>query len=252
MDRALGTTAVAAILTIAAACGNNPNQPGYDPQLTPADFVAAVTNPYFPLPPRTTLHYEGATAEGVETVVTEVLSDTKEILGITATIVHDRVFLDGELIEDTFDWYAQQNNGDVWYLGEDSKEIENGQVVSTAGSWEAGVDGAKPGIIMWGDPAAHLNEEYKQEYYAGVAEDVATVRSLDESVQVPLGGFTGCLRTEDRNNLEPAVLEHKFYCPGIGLTLEGPADGSERIELTDVTGEKAAWPSVWSSRLPAP
>jgi hypothetical protein len=89
---------------------------------------------------------------------------------------------------------------------------------------------------MWGDPAAHLNEEYRQEYYQGVAEDVATVIALDEEVEVPHGRFTGCLRTEDRNPLEPGAVEHKFYCPGIGLTLEGPADGSERFELIGITG----------------
>jgi hypothetical protein len=236
MDPAYGSAAALALLAIASACGEGPSQPEYDPQLDPADFVAAVTNPLFPLAPGTTYHFEGETAEGVETIVTEVLADTRTILGITATIVHDRVFLDGDLIEDTFDWYAQQDNGDVWYLGEDSREIEDGEVVSTEGSWEAGLDGAKPGIIMWGDPAAHLNEEYRQEYYQGVAEDVATVIALDEEVEVPYGRFTGCLRTEDRNPLEPGAVEHKFYCPGIGLTLEGPADGSERFELIGITG----------------
>jgi hypothetical protein len=236
MDRICGSTVALGLLAIAAACGDGPTQPQYDPQLDPADFVESVTNPLFPLTPGTTQHYRGETADGVETIVTEVLSETRTILGITATIVHDRVFLDGELIEDTFDWYAQQSNGDVWYLGEDSKEIENGEVVSTAGSWEAGVDGAKPGIIMWGDPAAHLDEEYRQEYYVGVAEDVAKVIGLDESVEVPQGSFTGCIKTEDRNPLEPGAVEHKFYCPGIGLTLEGPVDGSERFELTEITG----------------
>jgi hypothetical protein len=236
MDPAYGSAAALALLAIASACGEGPSQPEYHPQLDPADFVAAVTNPLFPLAPGTTYHFEGETAEGVETIVTEVLADTRTILGITATIVHDRVFLDGDLIEDTFDWYAQQDNGDVWYLGEDSREIEDGEVVSTEGSWEAGLDGAKPGIIMWGDPAAHLNEEYRQEYYQGVAEDVATVIALDEEVEVPHGRFTGCLRTEDRNPLEPGAVEHKFYCPGIGLTLEGPADGSERFELIGITG----------------
>lgn len=236
MDRAIGSTAALATLIIVSACGDGPSQPEYDPQLNPADFVAAVTNPYFPLTPGTTHHYAGETADGVETIVTEVLADTRTILGISATIVHDRVFLDDELIEDTFDWYAQQNNGDVWYLGEDSREIEDGEVVSTEGSWEAGVDGAKPGIIMWGDPADHLNEEYKQEYYVGVAEDVAMVIGLNEDVEVPYGTFTGCLRTEDRNPLEAGAVEHKFYCAGIGLTLEGPADGSERFELTGITG----------------
>jgi hypothetical protein len=235
MDRALVGAAALVILAI-VACGNSPTQPEYDPRLYPADFVAAVTNPFFPLTPGTTQNYRGETADGIETIITVVLTDTKVILGITATIVHDQVFLDGELIEDTFDWYAQQNNGDVWYLGEDSKEIENGRVVSTAGSWEAGVDGAKPGIIMWGDPAAHLNEQYRQEYYEEVAEDVATVIALNESADVPHGSFTGCIKTEDRNPLEQGAVEHKVYCSGIGLTLEGPVDGSERVELTEITG----------------
>ena len=195
-----------------------------------------MTNQFFPLVPGTTYSYEGKTEEGTETTVVEVLDETRTILGITATVVRDRVFLDGEPIEDTFDWFAQQNTGDVWYLGEDSKEIEDGRVVGTEGSWEAGVDGAKPGIIMWGDPTAHLNEEYRQEFYEGVAEDVATVIGLDEAAEVPYGSFTGCIRTEDRNPLEPGSAEHKVYCPGIGLTLEGPADGSGQIVLTDVSG----------------
>jgi hypothetical protein len=225
----------AAALALLVACGDDPTQPEYDPQLDPADFVPQVTNQFFPLVPGTTYSYEGETDEGTETTVVEVLNETKTILGITATVVRDRVFLDGELIEDTFDWFAQQNTGDVWYLGEDSKEIENGEVVSTEGSWEAGVDGAKPGIIMWGDPAAHLNEEHRQEFYEGVAEDVATVIGLDEAAEVPYGGFTGCIRTEDRNPLEPGTEEHKVYCPGVGQVLEEPADGGgERIELIEV------------------
>jgi hypothetical protein len=221
-------------LALLVACSDDPTEPDYDPQLDPADFIPRVTNPFFPLVPGTTLSYEGEMEEGVETVIVEVLEETRTILGITATVVRDRVFLDGELIEDTFDWFAQENTGDVWYFGEDSKEIEDGEVVSTEGSWEAGVDGAKPGIIMWGDPAAHLNEEYRQEYYPDVAEDVATVIGLEEAVEVPYGSFTGCIKTEDRNPLESGAVEHKFYCPGIGLVLEGPVDGSERIELVEV------------------
>lgn len=236
MQRVCGRVATLACLTILAACGDSPSQPQYDPQLDPADFIGEVTNPFFPLPPGTTFHFEGETGEGFETIDTEVLTDTRTILGITATIVHDRVYRDGELIEDTFDWYAQQANGDVWYLGEDSKEIENGEVVSTAGSWEAGVDGAKPGIIMWGDPAAHLNEEYRQEYYVNVAEDVATVKAVGETAEVPQGTFTDCIRTEDRNPLEAGAVENKVYCPGVGLTWEAPVEGSERIELVGITG----------------
>jgi len=119
----------AAALALLVACSDDPTQPDYDPQLNPADFMPQVTNQFFPLAPGTTHSYEGETDEGTETTVVEVLDETKTILGIAATVVRDRVFLDGELIEDTFDWFAQQNTGDVWYLGEDSKEIENGEVV---------------------------------------------------------------------------------------------------------------------------
>jgi hypothetical protein len=226
----------AGALALLLACSDDTTQPDYDPRLDPADFVPQVSNTFLPLVPGTTYSYEGVTDEGTETTVVEVLEETKTILGITATVVRDRVYLDGELIEDTFDWFAQESSGDVWYLGEDSREIEDGEVVSTEGSWEAGVDGAKPGIIMWGDPAAHLNEEYRQEYYEGVAEDVAMVIGLEEGAEVPYGSFTGCIRTEDRNPLEPGTEELKVYCPGVGLISEEPAEGGgERLELIDVT-----------------
>jgi hypothetical protein len=224
------------------ACKNDGNGPAgpdgsdYDPMLDPADFVAAVTNPFFPLVPGRTYTYEGETAEGTESIIVEVLHETKTILGITATVVHDRVYLEGDLIEDTFDWYAQNADGDVWYLGEDSKEIENGQVVSTDGSWEAGVDDAKPGIIMWADPAAHVGEEYRQEYYEGEAEDWGEVVALNQTVDVPFGHFTGCVTTADWNGIEPGVVENKYYCPEIGATLEVVVGGDERVELVGVTG----------------
>ena len=225
---------LAAVAVAVTACKNSPTGPDYDPLIDPADFVAAVTNPFFPLVPGTTYTFEGQTDEGTETVVVDVLHETKVVMGITATVVRDRVFVDGELIEDTFDWFAQDNEGNVWYLGEDSKEIENGVVVSTEGSWEAGVDGAKPGIIMWGDPAAHLGEEYRQEFFEGEAEDWGKVVALGQSVEVPHGSFTGCIKTEDWSGLEPGSLENKYYCPGIGVTLEVKVGGGERVELIDV------------------
>ena len=107
-------------------------------------------------------------------------------------------------------------------------------MVSTDGSWEWGVDGALPGIIMWADPAAHLDEEYRQEYYEGEAEDWGRVVALNQTVVVPLGTFTGCSRTEDWNDLENGSLENKYYCPGIGPTLE--VGGDERVELVEHTG----------------
>ncbi|HEY9449614.1 MAG TPA: hypothetical protein VIQ60_07655 [Gemmatimonadaceae bacterium] len=228
------------ILLAVAGCGDddNPTEPESpeNPSIDSADFVTGVDNQFFPLVPGTVYQYEAETDEGQETQTVEVLSDTKTILGIAATIVHDRVFRDGEIFEDTFDWYAQNKEGDVWYLGEDTKEIENGEVVSTEGSWEAGVDGAQPGIIAWAEPAAHIGEEYRQEFLAGVAEDLGKVVAVDQSVSVPYGSFTGCIKTEDRSALEPGVLENKYYCPDVGIVLEEVVlGGEERNELVEVT-----------------
>ena len=144
----------------------------------------------------------------------------------------DRVWLDEDLTEATFDWYAQDNEGNVWYMGEDSKEYENGEVVSTEGSWEAGVDGAKPGIIMKADP--QVGDSYRQEFYPGHAEDAAKVVSLNETVTVPFGTFTNCLQTRDVNLLDPTENEDKYYCTSVGgVTLEVAIDSGERTELID-------------------
>jgi len=231
---ATGVAAVATA-TLVAACSNDPSSPEYDPDI-PGVWASAVSNQYYPLVPGTTYHFQGESPEGLETITTEVLPQTKTIQGVVATIVHDRAFLDGELIEDTEDWFAQDEDGNVWYLGEDTKEYEDGQVVSTAGSWEWGVDGALPGIIMWADPAAHVGEEYRQEFAHGEAEDFGEVVSLDEDVDVPEGTFAGCVKTEDTSALEPGLRENKYYCPNVGLTLETNPEGDERVELENITG----------------
>jgi hypothetical protein len=222
-------------LLAAGGCGDDATGPSPLPLPAPGNFVETVTNPFFPLTPGTTYHY--ASSDGAETTTVEVLGEKKTILGISATAVHDQVFSDGELIEDTFDWFAQDVEGNVWYLGEDSRELENGHVVSTEGSWEAGVNGAQAGIIMWADPAAHVGEEYRQEFAPGEAEDLGKVVSVGESVTVPFGSFTGCVKTEDRNPLESGSTENKFYCPEVGTTLEHPVEApDERTELVEVTG----------------
>lgn len=233
------TISSALILGIAVsgglACSDSPAGPRYEPDL-PATFVASVTNPFFPLVPGTVHSYQGETDEGTETITVEVLSTTRTVMGVVATVVHDRVYLEGSLIEDTFDWYAQDMDGNVWYLGEDSREMENGQVVSTDGSWEWGVDEALPGVIMWGDPGAHLGEEYRQEYYKGEAEDWGKVVAMDVTVTVPYGTLTGCLKTEEWNALEKNTLEAKWYCPQVGFVKEMKLQGgSEVVELITVT-----------------
>lgn len=205
----------------------------YKPRI-PAKWAAEVTNPYFPLPRGTTYHFSGKTKDGVETGTVEVLPKPRMVNGVAATAVRDRVYLDGKLIEETEDWYAQAADGSVWYLGEDSKEIENGRVVSSEGSWEWTIKGALPGIVMWADPAAHVGEKYLQEYLKGEAEDFATVVSVGQEITVPDGKYTGCITTNDGSNLEPNVIETKTYCPRVGFALETVPD-KERIELISVT-----------------
>ena len=205
---------------------------GSDPvTLEPADFVDRIDNPYWPMPPGTRWVYRESDTEGnAQRVKVTVIDRTREIMGIAATVVHDKVTEHGELVENTFDWYAQDVCGNVWYMGENTKEYEDGEVVTTAGSWEAGLDGAQPGVIMPADPQVGMT--YRQEYYAGEAEDAAEVLSLDEQAQVPFGHFRDVLLTKDFTSLEPKVLEYKLYAPGIGPVLVvGVSGGSDREEL---------------------
>jgi hypothetical protein len=194
----------------------------YSPNIRPADFVDVIDNKFFPLEPGTTFIYEG----GSERDVMAVTSDTKEIMGVKCVVVDDRGYDGGKLIEKTYDWFAQDNKGNVWYFGEDTKELDNGKVTSTHGSWEAGVDGAKPGIIMQGDPK--IGESYRQEYYKGEAEDTAEVVSLDESATVPYGSFDRVLETREWTPLEPSYDEHKYYAAGVGQVSGG---GLELVEV---------------------
>lgn len=201
----------------------------YDPAITASDFGATVDNQLWPLVPGTHFVFEG----GGETVDVTVLAETKDVFGTTAVVVRDTVTIGGALVEDTVDWYAQDNDGNVWYLGEDTKEYEGGVVVSTEGSWEAGVNDALPGIVMHAtQPVA--GEPYRQEFLRCEAEDMAEVVSTNESVTVPFGTFDNCLQTREFTPLDPEVNEHKYYCPGIGLVLEVEIASGRRIELGSV------------------
>jgi hypothetical protein len=186
----------------------------YNPIINPADFVATINNTYFPLTPGTTYIYEGTTEKGNEHNEVYVTSNTKVILDVTCVEVRDTVTVDGNLVEDTLDWYAQDTAGNVWYFGENAVEYEDGLVVGLGGSWIAGVDGAKPGIIMEASP--NVDDLYRQEFALGEAEDMAQVLSLSESVTVSYGSFTNCLETKEFSPLEPDAVENKFYAQGIG------------------------------------
>ncbi|MDD3043236.1 MAG: hypothetical protein PHW56_09915 [Methanosarcinaceae archaeon] len=205
----------------------------YSPVINPDAFIEIIDNPYFPLIPGTTFVYEGESEDGLIRNEIFVTSETRLVMGVTTIVVRDRELEDDELVEETYDWYAQDKDGNVWYFGEDSKEYEDNKVVSTAGSWEAGVDGALPGILVKGNP--RVGEIYRQEYREGVAEDMAEVISLDESVTVVYGSFDNCLKTREWNPLEPGQGENKYYAQGIGLLLEMEIGGDEQLELIEIT-----------------
>ena len=210
---------------VAFAAKEEPNFPGAD------HFVARITNPYLAFAPGRKFHYRSETDAGVEINVVEVTRQTKRILDIDTTVLHDQVFLNDKLTEDTFDWVAQDKNGNVWYFGEDTKEFSNGQV-STEGSWEAGKNGS-PGIFMLANP--ELGLQYKQEDAPGIAEDVGKVASLSEHVAVAYGTFDGCLQVDEWSLLEPGPRDHKFYEPGVGLVLEVLARGKKNLERVELT-----------------
>jgi hypothetical protein len=239
--RRVSRCAAALAALLAASCNGKSSSSvteaskhAYAPRIRPADFGGPVDNPFFPLTPGSRWVYEGRKAEGNERTVVEVTRDTKTILGITAVVVHDTVTKDGSVKEDTFDWYAQDRQGNVWYLGEDTKEYENGAVVSTKGSWEAGVKGAQPGIIMKARPKP--GGPYRQEYFKGQAEDYAQVLSTQASVTVPAGTYRDVVKTKDFTPLEPKLLEHKYYAPGVGVVREVTVKGgSGRVELVEFT-----------------
>ena len=200
----------------------------------PADFVDEVDNAFFSLTPGARYVYRAETEEGEEIVDDTVTSDTKKILGVTTIVVHDLVSRNNSLIEETFDWYAQDKQGNVWYFGEDSRQFENGVQTGTEGSWEAGVNGALAGIIMLACPK--VGNTYYQEFLATVAEDVGRVAGLKKRATVPFGTFTNCLKTLDSSILDPGADEYKYYAPGVGLVLEVERKSGVRSELISATG----------------
>jgi hypothetical protein len=212
-------------------CDPTPD-PTYQPTINPAQFTNVIDNPLFPLPVGAIWVYN---APG-EVITVTVTNETKTVMGVDVVVVHDEVRSapGDDLIEDTRDWYAQDNDGNVWYFGEDTAEYVSGQVATTAGSWEAGVGGALPGIIMQADPT--VGQVYKQEYLVCEAEDMGEVIALGESATVPTGSYSGCVRTRDFSPLDPAANEYKTYCPGVGLVLVKDVVTGDTLEtLNSVT-----------------
>lgn len=190
--------------------------PTIQPEIDPKNFTTEIDNPLLPLPIGAQWIYKG-----VDEVITVTVTDeSKKVMGVDVVVVRDTVTDPdtGELIEDTRDWYAQDSEGNVWYFGEDTAEYEDGAVVSTAGAWEGGVDGAQPGIIMQASP--EVGQVYYQEYQACEAEDQGEVVAVDVSLTgQPTGDYDGCVQIRDFTALEPAADEIKTFCPGVGVVL---------------------------------
>jgi hypothetical protein len=215
------TTALLITAFLAGCAGPGPakSRTDYDPALSAADFVRGVDNPFLPLQPGAFWIYEAANDDEVERIEVRVLNETRMIQGVEAVIVRDTVSVNGALVEDTFDWYAQDRTGNVWYLGEDTSEYEGGVVVSTVGSWEWGVNGGLPGVTMWADPTPN-GTAYFQEFLWGEAVDEAAVIALGRTIETPAGSFSDTVTTKEWTRLHPGVEENAHYARGVGPVMK--------------------------------
>jgi hypothetical protein len=231
-----GTSASAPSASPAAGSAPSlaPIEKPYKPKFDQANFVGTIDNKYWPLKPGTTFHYKGVKGTQHQIDNETVTHQTKRILGVPSTVVRDTVLAHGIPIERTFDWYAQDKYGNVWYMGENSLERTHGHLARASDSWESGVNGGKPGIIVPGNPQP--GDAYRQEYYPpGQALDEARVLSLDGHTTVRAGRFTGVLVTSERSPLEPQT-EQKYYAPGTGDVKEKVVKGHHEVfKLVSVT-----------------
>jgi len=227
-DSSPAPTEAGAVPSTATTAGLS-STPAFDPR----SFVSGVDNKYFPLTPGTQFIYVGSEDGEPLKNITDVLYTTRTIVGVKTTVVLDRLYKSGSLVEKTFDYYAEDDDGNVWYFGEDTKEFENGKVISTQGTWLAGRNGARPGIFM--PSQLKVGETTQQEFAPGVAEDKSTFLALNVTVTVPYGTLTHCLKTKDFTALEPGAYEFKFYCPDIGqVSGRDVVGGTVRLALKTI------------------
>jgi hypothetical protein len=238
--RAISTTLAVVVLMFGSARAEKAagRDSAYAPTIDSKNFVAAVDHRYYPLTPGSRYVYRQRNGEEkVEVTVTDL---KKSVLGVSCTVVMSREFEGEELVEETLDWFAQDLDGNVWYFGEDTHRYEDGKPAGSSGSWQAGVDGAQPGIIMKATP--RVGDTYRQEYLPGHAEDMGEVVRLDDTLTVPCGHFAGVVVTRDTSPLEPGAVELKFYAPGVGLLME--QEGDERVELVSYSEPDMAIPDL--------
>jgi len=230
------TLAVAVAVLALAGCGGGGSKSSSLPQgtkpvkLDPANFTTTIDNPYWPIRPGSHWVYREVEDGEVHRDDVTVTNQTKTLGGIEARVVHDRVSQNGETLENTDDYYAQDSDGNLWYLGEDTSEYKNGKLKTKEGSWAYGVDGAQPGVIVPASPKQGM--KYREEYYAGHAEDAAEILSVGSQVQVPYGRFHNAVLTRNFSTIEPTVEEMKLYAKGVGPVMElVVSGGSGRTEL---------------------
>jgi hypothetical protein len=219
---------VGALVALSCSRTDEPGERLYAPNINPEHFGAAVDNAFFPLVPGTVYSY--STPDSSEQIEVTVTEETRKVMGVECRVVESREFRKGKLVELSHDFYAQGGDASVWYFGEKTTEYAADGTTSTEGSWEAGVDGAQPGIIMPGLPVP--GEAYREEYYKGHAEDMAQVEDVDGTVKVPYGTFDGVLVTKEWSDANPEDVSHKYYARTIGLVLE--EEGTSRMELTRI------------------
>ena len=194
------------------------------PDVSGVTFVTGVDNVYLPLPAGATWSYVATTEEGEEDIAIAVLAEEKIVSDVSVVVVQDTATVDGAVTEDTRDWFAQDSDGNVWYVGEDTCEYEDGACANTEGSWEWGVDGALPGLVMPAEPTVD-GQPYYQEFYEGHAEDVGEV----VGVGVAIGDYTDCLETHETSTLETDASEYKWFCAGLGLVHVDSEDEVEEL-----------------------
>jgi hypothetical protein len=234
-------------------------------QFLASNFTTPLANDFYPLEPATYV-YQAETPDGCEVDIVEVTSETEVVAGVTTVVVRDNAYDDedcdgaepDELVEKTIDWFQADNFGNVWYFGEDTRHCDGADACDPdpgEGSWRAGENGALPGIIMLAEPKS--GDQYRQEFAVGVAEDWGKVMNLDAAVELrrddafPPGEFDGCIVTKEWNDLESGSVEHKTYCPGVGLVLVEEHSGKlVRLELTD-GGAAAAAADAFTFRVPS-
>jgi len=211
---------------------NNPKISGdYNPTVQPADFVSVIDNLYLTLKPGVVWVYAGKDDHRKSTrIEEEVTSHTKLILGVATTVVKKRVWQQNELVNEASEWYAQDKDGNVWSFGKESKKMKNGGIIDTTNSWEAGRNGAKPGIVMKAYP--RVGEAYRQEFVYGKAENMGQVLSNSQTIKIGLGEYKNCLQIQSWTRLEPALVEYRFYSKEVGNVIRAANIEGDFGEMT--------------------